>query len=132
MRAISFSLFSQQFNVAKQRNSKPGKRRDKKLGGGGRRKSCPFCKDKIVDIDYKDTTTLQRFVSERGKIRTRRITGCCRQHQADMAAAVKRARELSLLPYSVETVRETRAGRAERGDRGDRGERSATQTADKE
>jgi small subunit ribosomal protein S18 len=109
--------------VAKQRNSKPGKRRDKKLGGNARRKSCPFCKDKIVDIDYKDTTTLQRFVSERGKIRTRRITGCCRQHQADMAVAVKRSRELSLLPYVVETVRETRAGRAERGDKGDRGDK---------
>lgn len=107
--------------MAKQRNSKPGKRRDKKLGGGGRRKSCPFCKDKIVDIDYKDTTTLQRFVSERGKIRTRRITGCCRKHQADMAGAVKRARELSLLPYTVETVRETRAGRAERGERASAG-----------
>lgn len=117
-----FSLTSFSQHVAKQRNSKPGKRRDKKLGGGGRRKSCPFCKDKIVDIDYKDTTTLQRFVSERGKIRTRRITGCCRQHQADMASAVKRARELSLLPYTVETVRETRAGRAERAG-GDRGER---------
>ncbi|MEN0013091.1 MAG: 30S ribosomal protein S18 [Solirubrobacteraceae bacterium] len=103
--------------MAKQRSSKPAKRRDKKLGSGVRRKSCPFCKDKIVDIDYKDTTTLQKFVSERGKIRTRRITGCCRKHQADMAAAVKRSRELSLLPYVVETVRETRAGRADRGER---------------
>ncbi|MBO9532408.1 MAG: 30S ribosomal protein S18 [Solirubrobacteraceae bacterium] len=122
--------------MAKQRNSKPGKRRDKKLGGGGRRKPCPFCKDKIVDIDYKDTTTLQRFVSERGKIRTRRITGCCRKHQRDVAIAVKRSRELSLLPYVVETVRETRAGRAERsgggggGDRGgDRGERQPAAAA---
>lgn len=119
--------------MAKQRNSKPSKRRDKKLGGSGRRKPCPFCKDKIVDIDYKDTTTLQRFVSERGKIRTRRITGCCRKHQRDVAIAVKRSRELSLLPYTVETVRETRAGRAERsggGDRGgDRGERQPAAAA---
>jgi small subunit ribosomal protein S18 len=115
--------------VAKQRNSKPAKRRDKKLGGSARRKSCPFCKDKIVDIDYKDTTTLQRFVSERGKIRTRRITGCCRKHQRDVAAAVKRSRELSLLPYAVETVRETRAGRAERGGGGDRGDRGDRQPA---
>lgn len=111
--------------MAKQRNSKPAKRRDKKLGGSVRRKSCPFCKAKIDDIDYKDTTTLQKFVSERGKIRTRRITGCCRRHQSDMARAVKRSRELALLPYVVETVRETRAGRADRGERGERAERNA-------
>lgn len=119
--------------MAKQRSSKPAKRRDKKLGGGARRKSCPFCKDKIVDIDYKDTTTLQKFVSERGKIRTRRITGCCRKHQADMAVAVKRSRELSLLPYVVETVRETRAGRAERGASkgGDKSEAPAAAGAEK-
>lgn len=121
--------------MAKQRNSKPtAKRRDKKLGSGVRRKSCPFCKDKIVDIDYKDTTTLQKFVSERGKIRTRRITGNCRKHQADMAAAVKRSRELSLLPYVVETVRETRAGRADRGERGgggDKGDKGGDRNAEK-
>ena len=70
------------------------------LGGSSRRKPCPFCKDKIVDIDYKDTTTLQRFVSERGKIRTRRITGCCRKHQRDVATAVKNSREMALLPYT--------------------------------
>jgi small subunit ribosomal protein S18 len=109
--------------VAKQRNSKPAKRRDKKLGGSTRRKSSPI-KDQKSSIDFKDTTTLQKFVSERGKIRTRRITGLSRKHQTEMARAVKRARELSLLPYVVETVRETRAGRADRGDRPDRGERS--------
>src|SRR4029077_18683776 len=68
--------------VAKQRNSatKPSRRRDKKGGpGSGRRKPCPYCKDKIEQVDYKDVTELRRFVSERGKIRSRRITGACRR-----------------------------------------------------
>ncbi len=58
---------------------------------------------------------LRRFVSERGKIRSRRITGACRRHQSQIARAVKRARELALLPYVAEP--------GERGDRGDRGDR---------
>ncbi len=60
---------------------------------------------------------LRRFVSERGKIRSRRITGACRRHQSQVARAVKRARELALLPYVAEP--------GERGDRGDRGDRGA-------
>lgn len=103
--------------MAKKRSSKPAKRRDKKVGGSARRKPSPI-KDPQVDIDFKDTTTLQKFVSERGKIRPRRITGLSRRHQTAMAVAVKNARELSLLPYVVETVRETRAGRQERAERG--------------
>lgn len=102
--------------MAKKRSSKPAKRRDKKVGGSARRKPSPI-KDPAVDIDFKDTTTLQKFVSERGKIRPRRITSLSRRHQAQMARAVKNARELSLLPYVVETVRETRAGRQERAER---------------
>ena len=109
--------------MAKSRDCKPAKRRDKKLGGGSVRRKANPIKDPDINIDYKDTTLLQKFVSERGKIRTRRLTGLSRKHQAEMARAVKRARELSLLPYAVETVRETRAGRGDRGDRGDRGER---------
>ena len=87
--------------MAKQRNrQKPQRRRDKRgPGGGGRRKSCPYCKDKIEQVDYKDASTLRRFISDRGKIRSRRITGACRRHQAQIARAVKRARELALLPY---------------------------------
>jgi small subunit ribosomal protein S18 len=59
-----------------------------------------FCRDKVKFIDYKDTGLLRRFVSDRGKIRARRVTGTCSQHQRDVAAAVKNARELALLPYS--------------------------------
>jgi small subunit ribosomal protein S18 len=108
--------------VAKQRTRKPARRRDKKGGpGSGRRKPCLFCKDKVEHVDYKDVATLRRFVSERGKIRSRRITGACRRHQNQIANAVKRAREVALLPY-VSEARDERDGRG-RGDRGDRGER---------
>ncbi len=88
--------------MAKQRGrtSTQGRRRDRKgQGGGGRRKSCPFCKDKVDVVDYKDFGTLRRAMSEKGKIRSARITGCCRRHQRQLAIAVKRARELGLLPY---------------------------------
>jgi small subunit ribosomal protein S18 len=68
--------------------------------GGGRRKSCYFCKDKVDEVDYKNINQLRRYVSEKGKIRSRRITGACRRHQRQVAAAVKRAREMALLPYS--------------------------------
>jgi small subunit ribosomal protein S18 len=88
--------------VAKQRGrtSTQGRRRDRKgPGGGGRRKSCPFCKDKVDVVDYKDFGMLRRAMSEKGKIRSARITGCCRRHQRQLAIAIKRARELGLLPY---------------------------------
>jgi len=64
-----------------------------------RRKSCYFCKDKVEEIDYKNTNQLRRYVSEKGKIRSRRISGACRRHQRQVAVAVKRAREMALLPY---------------------------------
>ena len=64
-----------------------------------KKKVCAFCKDKAQDIDYKDTGLLRKFISDRGKIRSRRITGACRRHQNQIATAVKRARELALLPY---------------------------------
>ena len=108
--------------MAKQRKSatKPARRRDKKGGpGSGRRKPCPYCKDKIEQVDYKDVTGLRRFVSERGKIRSRRITGACRRHQSQIATAVKRARELALLPYVTEGAPPERTGRGGR-DREDR------------
>src|SRR6266508_5873484 len=96
--------------VAKARRAKPARRRDKKGGpGSGRRKSCPYCKDKIEQVDYKDVATLRRFVSERGKIRSRRISGACRRHQNQLATAVKRAREVALLPY-VNDMREEHDG----------------------
>ena len=111
--------------MAKARRAKPARRRDKKGGpGSGRRKSCPYCKDKIEQVDYKDVATLRRFVSERGKIRSRRISGACRRHQNQLATAVKRARELALLPY----VSDAREERPERGGRGG-GYRASARTA---
>jgi small subunit ribosomal protein S18 len=107
--------------VAKQRNrGKPTRRRDKKGGpGSGRRKPCPYCKEKIEQADYKDTATLRKFISEKGKIRSRRITGACRRHQSQIARAVKRARELALLPYVNEGGRDD--AERETGGRGRRG-----------
>jgi small subunit ribosomal protein S18 len=98
--------------VAKQRNSgKTTRRRDKKGGTGtGRRKPCTFCKDKVEQVDYKDVVTLRKFVSERGKIRSRRITGACRRHQNQVATAVKRARELALLPYVNDAGKDDKPG----------------------
>jgi small subunit ribosomal protein S18 len=91
------------------------RRRDKKGGpGSGRRKPCLHCKEKIEQVDYKDVATLRKFISERGKIRSRRITGACRRHQSQIASAVKRARELALLPYVNESGREERSGGRDR------------------
>ncbi len=88
--------------MAKQRN-RPVRRRERKgPGGGGRRKPCQFCRDKVAIVDWKDFGTLRRLMSDRGKIRSARITGCCRRHQAQSARAIKRARELGLLPYVAE------------------------------
>ncbi|RNL75423.1 30S ribosomal protein S18 [Nocardioides marmorisolisilvae] len=65
-----------------------------------KKKVCQFCKDKSSEIDYKDTNLLRKFISDRGKIRARRVTGNCVQHQRDVATAVKNAREVALLPYT--------------------------------
>lgn len=64
------------------------------------RKFCIFCKDKVDHIDYKDYGLLRRFISDKGKIRARRVTGVCALHQRSLAAAIKRAREIALLPYT--------------------------------
>ena len=87
--------------MAKQRSRPTTTRRREKTRGGGssRRKPCPYCRDKVDFVDYKDIGALRRFISDRGKIRSRRITGACRRHQNQIATAVKRARELALLPY---------------------------------
>jgi len=66
-------------------------------------KACQFCKDGVKPIDYKDTNLLRKFISDRGKIRARRVTGNCTQHQRDIAMAVKNAREVALLPYTSAT-----------------------------
>ena len=65
-----------------------------------KKKINPLDKDKITYIDYKDTALLRKFISDRGKIRARRVTGNCRQHQRDVAVAVKNSREVALLPYT--------------------------------
>lgn len=64
-----------------------------------KRKFCFFCKEKIDYIDYKDVGLMRRFLSERGKIRPRRVTGTCAQHQVELSKAIKNAREVALLPY---------------------------------
>lgn len=66
-----------------------------------RKKVCAFCGDK-TEVDFKDTNKLKRFVSERGKILPRRITGTCSKHQRAITVAVKRARHLALMPYTLE------------------------------
>ena len=65
-----------------------------------KKKVNPLDKDKIRYIDYKDTALLRKFISDRGKIRARRVTGNCSQHQRDVAVAVKNSREMALLPYT--------------------------------
>ena len=64
-----------------------------------RRKVCIFCADKIDFIDYKDSAKLRKFISERGKILPRRISGTCAVHQRELNTAIKRARQVALLPY---------------------------------
>lgn len=67
--------------------------------GHKRRKVCTFCVDKVQQIDYKDTNKLRRYVSERAKILPRRTTGTCAMHQRQLTVAIKRARQIALLPY---------------------------------
>ena len=75
--------------------------RDSRPRGGrkGRKKVCAFCVDKIQDIDYKETLRLRRYLSDRGKIVPRRVTGTCARHQRQLTTAIKRARHLAFLPY---------------------------------
>lgn len=63
-------------------------------------KACVFCKDKKMKLDYKDTQMLRKYISDRGKIRARRVTGLCVQHQRAVALAVKNAREMALISYT--------------------------------
>jgi small subunit ribosomal protein S18 len=79
----------------------PRKEKEEKPWKKQKRKICIFCKDRIEFVDYKDTALLRKFLSDRGKIRARRVSGNCSQHQRDVAQAVKNAREMALLPYST-------------------------------
>ncbi|MBO5651488.1 MULTISPECIES: 30S ribosomal protein S18 [Selenomonas] len=67
-----------------------------------RRKVCSFCVDKVEHIDYKDVAKLRRFITERGKILPRRISGNCAKHQRQVTVAIKRARNIALLPFTAE------------------------------
>ena len=78
--------------------------------------------EQVEWIDYKDVNLLRRFMSERAKIRARRVTGNSTQQQRQVAKAIRLAREMALLPYSVRQVTQRKGGRRDRGDRGDRGE----------
>ena len=71
-------------------------------GRKARKKVCGFCVDKVENIDYKDIARLRRYMSERGKILPRRVTGTCARHQRELTVALKRARHLALLPYTAD------------------------------
>ncbi len=82
-------------NTRSERPARPAQK-----GGNRRRKKvCAFCADKIEEIDYKDTARLRKYVSERAKILPRRISGTCAKHQRQLTIAIKRARQVALLPY---------------------------------
>ena len=94
---------SEQSNSRSDARSRP--RRPTRRRFRPRRKVCAFCLDKSRAIDYKDVSTLRRFLTERGKIKSRRKTGTCAKHQRRLATAVKRARHLALLPFTAEHIR---------------------------
>ena len=90
------------------------KRGSKDTGRRTKKKVCIFCKEHLDWVDYKDVNLLRRFMSDRGKIRARRVSGNCAQHQRDVAVAIKTARELALLPYTQRTVSERGGPRGRR------------------
>ena len=74
----------------------------KERGRRPRKRVCSFCVDKVESLDYKDTGKLRKYITERGKILPRRISGNCAKHQRQVTIAVKRARSIALLPYIIE------------------------------
>ncbi len=97
--------------MARNNDRDRGKRTTKDTRPRGKKKVCIFCKDHVEWVDYKDVNLLRRFMSDRGKIRARRVTGNCSQHQRDVQVAIKTAREVALLPYTQRTVSERGPGR---------------------
>lgn len=93
----------------------------KDAGKKFKKKVCVFCQNKVEFVDYKDVNLLRRYMSDRAKIRARRVSGNCAQHQRDVATAIKTAREVALLPYTVRVTSSRGGGRPGRGDRDDRG-----------
>ncbi|MGB7604013.1 MAG: 30S ribosomal protein S18 [Lutisporaceae bacterium] len=85
----------------------PRESRERNAGGGGKmrkpkKRVCNFCIDKVQHIDYKDVNKIRRFVTERGKIIPRRISGNCAKHQRQLTIAIKRARNIALLPFTTD------------------------------
>jgi small subunit ribosomal protein S18 len=96
----SVRIHSEQERIDMARDSKGDRKSSRGKDKIVKAKACAFCKDGVKAIDYKDTNLLRKFISDRGKIRARRVTGNCTQHQRDIAMAVKNAREVALLPYT--------------------------------
>ncbi|MEG0545831.1 MAG: 30S ribosomal protein S18 [Oscillospiraceae bacterium] len=82
------------YDKAQGGNNRPNNRKRKKV--------CAFCVERNNDIDYKDPTKLRRFTSDRAKILPRRVTGTCAYHQRELTIAIKRARQIALLPYTAD------------------------------
>jgi small subunit ribosomal protein S18 len=97
----------------------------KDAGKKFKKKVCVFCQNKVEFVDYKDVNLLRRYMSDRAKIRARRVSGNCAQHQRDVATAIKTAREVALLPYTVRVTSSRGGGRPgrDRDDRPPRGDR---------
>ena len=95
---------------------------------GAKKKPCYFCQHGVDAVDYKDLAQLRKYISDRGKIRGRKVSGNCQQHQRDVTDSIKTARELALLPYTQRTVTERRGGRGDRRPRGDRDAERAPET----
>lgn len=93
--------------VKSQRSERSDRRPSRPEGGAGfarrviRKKVCKFCVEKAQSIDYKIASRLQKFITERGKILPRRVTGTCAKHQRMLTRAIKRARQIAILPYSA-------------------------------
>lgn len=100
--------------MARNNDRDRGKRAAKDNRPRAKKRVCIFCKEHAEWVDYKDVNLLRRFMSDRGKIRARRVSGNCAQHQRDVAVAIKTARELALLPYTQRTVSERGPGRGSR------------------
>ena len=113
------------------RGGSASRRSPKDAGRRVKKKPCALCKDRVEWVDYKDVAMLRKYMSDRGKIRARRVSGNCTQHQRDVAIAIKTARELVLLPYTQRTVTERRGGRGGRDDRGPRGPRPDRDNAER-
>jgi small subunit ribosomal protein S18 len=116
--------------MGRKSKSAPSARTERKGKDNGKKfkkKVCVFCKEGVTWIDYKDVNLLRRFMSDRAKIRARRVSGNCAQHQRDIALAIKTSRELALLPYATRVTSSRGGGRGgrrdDRGPREDRGPR---------